>query len=340
MWRLSREHISQCREHISHSREHIWQCREHMSQSPSAHSHSLLVVLVASLLYAFRPSMSSLGLVCSRFRLRSAQGTFFDEFSCVTGNQFMSFAKLPETTISDVCLFHPSLYVLATVDARWNQVVGCAKRQIIDAFLCSDFDVHCLGDLFSIESVRKHRLDKLCRLRLGRASDDVEREVLFWYEAQLHLGLLCRRNVTSLRDVLRRCFSYSSFSTYSFDGLFPVRALREGMHLRIPHWHFHDGGLVNARSMGCEQLARSVNEVLGSLWCMKADDCYCSCRTEQCGVSFRSISFKDRDFSPCSSCGFLLVRPERQPYMCSACVYCTFALAEPCDLSQARGASS
>ena len=295
-------------------------------------SHSLLVVLVASLLYAFRQGMRRVGLVCSRFRFRSAEGTFFDEFCCVTGNHIMSFSKLPETTISDVALFHPSLYVLATVDARWNQVVGCAKRQIIDAFLCSDFDVHSLGDLFSNESVRKHRLDKLCRLRLGRASDDVEREVLFWYEAQLRLGLLCRRNVTSLRDVLRRCFSYSSCSTYSFDGLFPVRALREGMHLRIPHWHFHDGGLVNARSMGCEQLARSVNEVLGSLWCMKADDCYCSCRTEQCGVSFRSISFKDRDFSPCSSCGFLLVRPERQPYIAS--------LLSSCDSAVSHGGSA
>ena len=183
-------------------------------------------------------------------------------------------------------------------------------------------------------------MDKLCRLRLGRASDDVEKEVLLWYEAQLHLGLLCRRNVTSLRDVLRRCFSYSSFSTYSFEGLFPEWALRERMHLRIGHLHFHGLGLVNARNIGCEQLARSVNEVLTSLWCMRAGGCYCSCRTEQCCVSFRSICLKDSDFSTCSSCGSIPVRPVRKPYMCSACAYCTFAFAEPCDLSRAPGASS
>ena len=241
----------------------------------------------------------------------------------------MSFSKLPETTSSDVALFLPSLHVLATVDARWNEVVGCAKRLIIHCFLCSDFDVHSLGHLFSTESVRKHRLDKLCQLSLGQASDDVEKEVLFWYEAQLHLGLLCRRNVTSLRDVLRRCFSYSSFSTYSFEGLFPEWALRERMHLRIGHLHFHGLGLVNARSMGCEQLARSVNEVLSSLWCMRAGGCYCSCHTEQCGVSFRSVCLKDSDFPTCSSCGFIPMRPQRKPYMCHACEYCTLALAEP-----------
>ena len=230
----------------------------------------------------------------------------------------MSFSKLPETITFTVALYIPSLHVLASVDASWKHFVGCAKRYIIDGFLCSNFDVHCLGDLFANESVRKHRLDKFCRLRLGQPSDDVEKEVLFWYEAQLHLGLLCRRNITSLRDVLRRCFSYSSFSTYSFEGLFPEWTLREDMHLRIGHWHFHGLGIVNARNMGCEQLARSVNEVLTSLWCMRVGGCYCSCHTEQCCVSFTTICFKDSDFSACFSCGTIPMRPQRKPYMCSA----------------------
>ena len=241
----------------------------------------------------------------------------------------MSSWNLPRTVTSTVALYIPSLHVLASVDTNLKHFVGCAKRYIIDGFLCSNFDVHCLGDLFANESVSKHRLDKLCRLRLGQPSDGIEKEVLFWYEAQLHLGLLCRRNRTSLRDVLRRCFSYSSFSTYSFKGLFPEWTLREDMHLRIGHWHFHGLGLVNARSMGCEQLARSVNEVLTSLWCMRVGGCYCSCHTERCGVSFTAICFKDYDFPACLSCGSIPMRPKQKPYMCSVCQYCILVLAEP-----------
>ena len=241
----------------------------------------------------------------------------------------MSSWNLPGTVTLTVALYIPSLHVLASVDTNLKHVVGCATRYIIDGFLCSNFDVHCLGDLFANESVSKHRLDKLCRLRLGQPSDGIEKEVLFWYEAQLHLGLLCRRNITSLRDVLRRCFSYSSFSTYSFEGLFPEWTLREDMRLRIWHLHFHGLGIVNARNMGCEQLARSVNEVLTSLWCMRAGGCYCSCHTEQCCVSFTTICFKDSDSSACFSCGTIPMRPQRKPYMCSACQYCILALAEP-----------
>ena len=233
--------------------------------------------------------------------------------------------NLPRTVTSTVVLYIPSLHVLATVDTNWKHIVGCAKRYLIECFLCSNFDVHCLGDLFANESVSKHRLDKLCRLRFGQTSEGLVKEVLFWYEAQLHLGLLCTRNVTSLRDVLRRCFSYSRFSSYSFGGLFPEWTLREDMHLRIGHWHFHGLGLVNARNVGCEQLARSVNEVLTSLWCMRAGGTYCSCHTEQCGVSFTTICFKDSDFSACFTCGTIPMRPQRQPYMCFACQHLVFA---------------
>ena len=237
----------------------------------------------------------------------------------------MSSWNLPGTVTFTVALYMPSLHALASVGKNLKHLVGSARRDIIDDFLCSDFDVHCLGDLFANESVSKHRLDKLCRLRLGQPSDGIEKEVLFWYEAQLHLGLLCRRNRTSLRDVLRRCFSYSSFSTYSFEGLFPEWTLREDMHLRIGHWHFHGLGLVNARNMGCEQLARSVNEVLTSLWCMRAGGCYCSCHTKQCCVSFTTICFKDSDFSACFTCGTIPMRPQRQPYMRFACQHLVFA---------------
>ena len=254
-----------------------------------------------------------------------AQATFFAESYCVTGSHPMSFSKLAATTTSDVALFLPSLHVLASVDARWNEVVGCARRRLIHCFLCSDFDCHCLGDLFSSESVRKQRLDKLCQLSLSASSDDVEKEVLFWYEAQLHLGLLCRRNVTSLRDVLRRCFSYSRFSSYSFGWLFPAWTRREDMHLRIGHWHFHALGLVNARNVGCKQLARSVNEVLTSLCCMRAGGTYCSCNTKQCGFSFTTFCFKDSDFSACFTCGTIPMRPQRQPYMCFVCQHLVFA---------------
>ena len=252
----------------------------------------------------------------------------------------MSSWNLPGTVTLTVALYIPSLHVLASVDTNLKHFVGCAKRYIIDGFLCSNFDVHCLGDLFANESVSKHRLDKLCRLRLGQPSDGIEKEVLFWYEAQLHLGLLCRRSRTSLRDVLRRCFSYSTFSSYSFKGLFPEWRLSEDMHLCIGH--FNPGGLalVNARDMGCQQLARSVNEVLTSLWCMRVRGCYCSCHTEQCGVSFTAICFKDSDFSACCSCGTIPMRPKQQPYMCSVCQSCILALAEPSDLSRVNIASA
>ena len=156
----------------------------------------------------------------------------------------------------------------------------------------------------------------------------------------MHLGLLCRRNRTSLRDVLRRCFRYSAFSTYSFTGLFPEWTLSGDMRLCIRH--FNPGGLalVNARDMGCQQLARSVNEVLTSLWCMRVRGCYCSCYTEQCGVSFTAICFKDSDFSACCSCGTIPMRPKQQPYMCAVCESCILALAEPSDLSRVNNASA
>ena len=200
--------------------------------------------------------------------------------------------NLQRTVTSTVALYIPALHAMATVDRHWKHIVGCAKRDLIECFLCSNFDVHCLGDLFAMENVRKPILDKICRLHLGQPSEGIQKEVLFWYEAQLHLGLLCRRSRTSLRDVLRRCFSYLSFSTYSFKGVFPEWRLSEDMHLCIGH--FNPGGLalVNARDMGCQQLARSVNEVLTSLWCMRVRGCYCSCHTEQCGVSFTAICFK------------------------------------------------
>ena len=157
----------------------------------------------------------------------------------------------------------------------------------------------------------------------------VNRQRALTNEAQLHLGLLCRRNRTSLRDVWRRCFSYFAFSTYSFTGLFPEWRFSEHMHVCIGH--FNPGGLsfVNARDMSCQQLARSVNEVLTSLWCMRVRGCYCSCHTEQCGVSFTAICFKDSDFPACVFCGSIPMWPQQKPYMCSVCQYCILALAEP-----------
>ena len=143
-----------------------------------------------------------------------------------------------------------------------------------------------------------------------------------------------RHNCTYLccaGGTLHRCEMYCDGAsvTHSFDGLFPERTLREGMHLRIGHWYFHDLGLVKARSMSCEHLARSVNEVLSSLWCMRNGDCYCACHIEQCGVSFRIVCLKDSEFPTCSSCGSIPMRPQREPYMCDACEYCNLALAEP-----------
>ena len=125
----------------------------------------------------------------------------------------MSSWNLPGTVTFTVALYMPSLHALASVDTNLTHLVGWAKRYIIDDFLCSDFDVHCLGDFVANENVRKPILDKICRLHLGQPSEGIQKEVLFWYEAQLHLGLLCRRSRTSLRDVLGLCFSYSSFSS-------------------------------------------------------------------------------------------------------------------------------
>ena len=176
--------------------------------------------------------------------------------------------NLPRTVTSTVALYIPALHVMTTVDRHWKHIVGCAKRDLIECFLCSNFDVHCLGDLFAMENVRKPILDKICRLHLGQLSEGIQKEVLFWYEAQLHLGLLCRSNRTSLRHVLRRCFKHSTFGAYGFADFFPESRLTKDMHLCIHH--FNPGGvaLVNARDMGCWQLGRSVNEVLMSLWCM------------------------------------------------------------------------
>ena len=129
--------------------------------------------------------------------------------------------NLPGTVTLTVALYIPSLHALATVDSNWKHIVGFANRYIIDSFLCTNFDVRCLGDLFANESVMKYRLDRLCRSRLGEPSEAIPPAVLFWFEAQLHMGLCCRRNPTSLRDVLERCFSHSPFSTYGFKGPFP-----------------------------------------------------------------------------------------------------------------------
>ena len=203
----------------------------------------------------------------------------------------MSTWHLPTAVTLTVALYIPSFHILASVDSNWQRIVGCADRYAIDCFLCSNFDVRCLGDLFANESVMKYRLDRLCRLRLGEPSKAIATAVLFWCEAQLHIGLFCSRNRTSLRDVLERCFSHSPFFTYGFKGLFPEWSLTEDMHLLIGHRYFDELALVNARDMGCHHLGRSVNEVLTSLWFMRVGGCYCACHTEQCGVSCTAVCF-------------------------------------------------
>ena len=132
-----------------------------------------------------------------------------------------SFRNLPETVTFTLALYLPSLHALASVDKKLRHVAGWATRDIIDDFLCSDFDVHCLRDFVGNEFVSKPTLDKICRRHLGEPSESIDHEVLFWVEAQLHLGLLCRRSRISLRHVLELCFMRSSFSKYSFKGLFP-----------------------------------------------------------------------------------------------------------------------
>ena len=202
----------------------------------------------------------------------------------------MSTWHLPTAVTLAVALYIPSFHILASVDSNWQHIVGCADRYVIECFLGSNFDVRCLGDLFANESVMKYRLDRLCRLRFGEPSKAIATAVLFWCEAQLHIGLFCCRNRTSLRDVLERCFSHSPFSTYGFKGC-PEWSLTEDMHLLIGHRYFDELAFVNARDMGCQHLGRSVNEVLTSLWFMKVGGCYCACHTEQCGVSFTAVCF-------------------------------------------------
>ena len=208
-----------------------------------------------------------------------------------------SFGDLPGTVTLTVALYMPSLHALASVDKNLRHLVGWAKRDTIDDFLCSDFDVHCLGDFVANEFASRPMLDKICRLHFGQPSEGIDKEVLFWFEAQLHLCLLCRRGRTSLLVVLELCFRRSSFSKYSFKGLFPPWRLSEDMHMGIGH--FSPGGvaLVNARDMGCSQLGRSVNEVLASLWCMMVRGQYCSCRMEHRCLAFTAICFKDSLFS-------------------------------------------
>ena len=208
-----------------------------------------------------------------------------------------SFRNLPETVTLAVALYMPSLRALASVDKNLRYIVGWAKRDIIDAFLCSDFDVHSLRDFVGNEFVIKPMLDKICRLHLGHPSDGIDKEVLFWFAAQLHVGLLCKRSRTSLLEVMQLCFMRSSFSKYSFKGLFPPWRLTKDMHMCIGH--FNPGGvaLVNARDMGCWRLGRSVNEVLMSLWCMSVGACYCCCHAEECGRAFTAVCFKNSVFS-------------------------------------------
>ena len=204
-----------------------------------------------------------------------------------------SFRNLPETGSLNVALYMSSLRYVASVDKNLSLVVGWAKRYIIDAFLCSDFDVHCLCDGVGNEFVGKPMLDLICRLHLGQPSEGIDKEVLFWFDTQLHVGLLFNRSRTSLLVVLQLCFMTSSFSKYSFKGLFPPRRLSADMHMCIGH--FNPGGvaLVNARGMGCWRLGRSVNEVLLSLWCMSAGACCCSCHAGECARAFTSVCFKD-----------------------------------------------
>ena len=203
------------------------------------------------------------------------------------------FRMLPETVTLAVALYMPSLRALASVDKNLSHVVGRATRDIIDAFLCSDFDVHCLRDFVGIEFVGKPMLDKICRLHLGQPSEGIDKEVLFWFDAQLHVGLLCKRSRTSLFVVLQLCFMRSSFFKYSLKGLFPPWRLTEDMHMCLGHFNPAGVALVNSRDMGCLRLGRSVNEVLMSLWCMSVGACYCGCHGEECGRAFTAVCFKD-----------------------------------------------
>ena len=88
------------------------------------------------------------------------------------------------------------------------------------AFLCSDFDVYCLCDVVGHEFVGKPMLDLIRRLHLGQPSEGIDQEVLFWFDSQLHVGLLFMRSRTSLLHVLQLCFMTLSFSKHSFKGSF------------------------------------------------------------------------------------------------------------------------
>ena len=131
-----------------------------------------------------------------------------------------SFRNLPETVTFTVALYMPALHALASVDKKLSDVAAWATRDIIDDFLGSDFDVHCLRDFVGNEFVSKPTLDKICRRHLGEPSESIDQEVVFWVEAQLHLGLLCRRSRISLRDVLELCFMRSSFPNIASRGSF------------------------------------------------------------------------------------------------------------------------
>ena len=91
----------------------------------------------------------------------------------------MSFWNVPETGSLNVALYLPSWHALASVDKHLRHLVGWAKRDIIDDFLCSDFDVHCLGDFVANEFSGRPMLDKLCRLHFGQPSEGIDKEVLF-----------------------------------------------------------------------------------------------------------------------------------------------------------------
>ena len=85
-----------------------------------------------------------------------------------------SFRNLPETGSLNVALYLPSLHALASVDKNLRHLVGWAKRDIIDDFLCSDFDVHCLGDFVANQFASRPMLDKICRLHFGQASEGID----------------------------------------------------------------------------------------------------------------------------------------------------------------------
>ena len=167
--------------------------------------------------------------------------------------------------------------VLACVNREWLHSVQTVIRELRRGFLDGDFDVDCLAPEVLHDGQAELRLRRVLCMRFGNTCRS--KEQVWWFRTQLYLQYATGKSILSFQDLLRRCYLFSSYRGYDFDmfeGVYRHCVMsQETLERSLGSQLFKDAGFVYARDLGCQDLGRSIHEVLQTLICASEGRTFC-----------------------------------------------------------------